>query len=139
MRGQNMDLKEVIEKSDGGLHKKVVKENPSTFRGPKAKARLLIQEQVFDIYDSIADNAKMISLILSLLWRIYEALPEESKVDLLPQDRYLIEYAFERFKNIQTRADVQFKREGVALIDKLLERQGKIGELVEKTIYGGQE
>lgn len=96
----------------------------------KALQRLEIQEQVFDNSDSIADNAKMISLLISVIRRMYEVMPEEQKALLVTEDRTMIEYTFEQFALIQTRADVQFATEGLALIDKLLGRQGQIGTIV---------
>ena len=96
----------------------------------KSKQRLEIQDQVFDNADSIADNAKMISLLISVVRRMYEIMPETQKADLDSDDRTMIEYTFSQFASTQTRADVQFAVEGLALIDKLLARQGQVGTIV---------
>jgi len=75
----------------------------------------------------------MISLIFSLMYRLYNALPEEIKQKLDPRDRQIIEYAFEKYRSIKTRADVQFQQEGVKMIDKLMDRQNKIARIIEET------
>lgn len=98
---------------------------------PKTKQRLAIQEQVFDNSDSIADNAKMISLLISVVRRMYEVMPEEQKSLLTADDRTMIEYTFGQFALTQTRADVQFTTEGLALVDKLLGRQAAIGTIIQ--------
>jgi len=125
-----MELKESMQQREGGFIKKTVVEKPSQFVGRKADIRFRIHHQVFDLYDSVADNAKMISLIFSILMRIWEALPDDIKSNIDEADVQLIDYAFTKFKNIRTRADVQFEKEGVGLIDKLMTRQDKIGKIV---------
>lgn len=97
----------------------------------KSLSRLQIQEEVFDNSDSIADNAKMISLMMTLVSRIYDVLDDTQKDNLSTDDRNLIEYTFNKFSNTNTRADVQFASEGITLIDKLLDRQASIGNIVK--------
>ena len=116
------------------FYKLVAVETPNIqVAGKKAKYRVIIEKEVFDIYDSVADNAKMISLIFSLLYRIYDALPNDIKNSINEKDRQIIEYAFEKFKSIKTRADVQFQTEGLKLIDKLMDRQYRIAKIIEET------
>ena len=43
--------------------------------------------------------------------------------------KILIEYIFDKFKLTNTRADIQLQEEGISLVDKLLDRQAKIGLL----------
>jgi len=96
----------------------------------KTKMRKSIQENVFDDRDAIADNAKMISLLLTLTSKVYSILPKEQKDLLSVEDKTVIEYVFEQFKLTNTRADIQFQKEGVAMIDKLLNRQELIGKII---------
>ena len=63
--------------------------------------------------------------------RIYSIIPDSEKDNLSDEDRTLIEYTFNKFESIQTRADVQFATEGITTIDKLLNRQAKIGDIVK--------
>ena len=98
----------------------------------KAKQRLEIEKQVFDIPDSVADNAKMILLMLSMNMRLYEAMTDEIKDNLSDEDRVMIEYTFEKYKSIKTRMDIQFATEGIGLIDKLMDRQEKIGKVLSQ-------
>jgi hypothetical protein len=125
-----MELKETIKQVKPCIYKKVVEEEPSYFIGKKGQWRYQIHKEVFDLYDSVADNAKMISLLFTLLSRIWDALPDDIKSNISDEDRQIIEYAFEKFHNIKTRADIQFQEEGTKLIDKLMDRQAKIGEIV---------
>ena len=126
-----MEIKQTIKQVKPNLFKKVSVEEPTYFKGRKGEVRYKVYKQVFDIYDSVADNAKMISLLFSIIMRIWDVLPDDIKSNISDGDRQIIEYAIENFRNIKTRADVQFEKEGVALIDKLMSRQKKIGELVD--------
>lgn len=105
-----------------------VDETPKTSK--KAHVRKKIHDEVFDLNDSVADNAKIISLTLTLLSRIYDVLPDDIKANLIDTDKQLIELAFGKFKTTITRGDVQFAKEGVGMINKILDRQNKVGEIV---------
>ena len=126
-----MEIKQTIKQIKPNLFRRVSIEEPAYFEGQKGIVRYKIHKQVFDIYDSVADNAKMISLIFSIIMRIWEALPDDVKSSINEDDVQVIEYAISQFKNIKTRADVQFEKEGLSLIDKLVTRQSKIGKLVD--------
>jgi len=118
--------------SDGVQYtKKIVEESEELPNTKKNRQRRQIQDEVFDVEDAIADNAKMISLLTTMLNRLYGVMPEEQKSLLDTDDRNLIEYALNKKSSIATRADVQFFQEGaVPMIDKLFERQAKIGMIV---------
>ena len=120
-----------------GLFKKLVVEEPDQLPlTKKGKMRYRVNNEVFDIHDSVADNAKAISLIFALLSRIYEALPASTKNRIPAEDRAMVEYAFQKYHSIQTRADVEFAVSGgKELIDRIMERQNKVGQLF-KEIYG---
>jgi len=107
--------------------KKVLDDEPKSDK--KSLVRKAIQDEVFDAEDSIADNAKMISLLLTMISRMYDALPATTKNNIV--DKTTIDYVLTKFANVQTRADVQFAQEGSSLIDKLLDRQATIGHLVK--------
>ena len=112
----------------GALRTPAVTEVPDTELkvDKKSKHRLAIQEQVFDNADSIADNAKIASLLLTVISRIYDIIPSSQKDNLDQNDRDMIEYTFNKFANTNTRADIQFATEGLALVDRLLDRQAAI-------------
>jgi len=126
-----MELKEKAKEVKPNLFTKVVVEEPTYFHGKKGLARYKIHKQVFDIYDSVADNAKMISLLFSLVSRIWSVMPNTQKNKLSQDEVDMINYVVNKFKEIRTRADVEFEKEGMNLIDKLMERQKKIGEIVD--------
>jgi len=119
------------------MFKKVIKEIPDEkpYSHKKYQLRYKINKEVFDLHDSVADNAKMISLIFALLTRIWEAIPNDIKDKMDKETREMVEYAFQKYHSIQTRADVEFLINGKELIDKLMDRQDKIGKLF-KEIYG---
>lgn len=98
----------------------------------KSQARYLIENEVFDIRDSVADNAKMISLLVSFIERIWSITPDDQKDNLSDEDRQAIEYVIGKFKETITWADIQWQQEGIGFADRLLERQGKIGEIIKK-------
>ena len=130
-----MKFKKVKKAVSKNLYKTFLVEEPSEMTyDKKARLRHSINDEVFDLHDSVADNAKMISLLFALLSRIYDALPDTVKANIPDKDREIIEYAFNRYHSIQTRADVEFAVNGINLINRLMERQSKIGELF-KEIY----
>ena len=101
----------------------------------KGLARKKIEEEVFDIQDSVADNAKMISLLTSVVRTLWEIIPDENK-KVLPDDaKQAIEYVMGKFKETTTWADIKWAQEGIGFADKLLERQGNIGKII-KEVYG---
>jgi len=126
-----MEIKQMIKQVKPNLFKKVFVEESTYFKGRKGEVRYKVHQQVFDIYDSVADNAKMISLLFSIIMRIWNVLPEDIKSKISDDDRQIIEYTIQSFKNVKTRADVQFEKEGTKLIDKLMIRQKRVGQLVD--------
>ena len=128
-----MKYKETMLTEDGTMFKKSIVEVPEEpSRDKKIQQRLKIQNEVFDIHDSVADNAKMISLLITMLNRIYTAIPEDIKTNISPADRSLIEYALNKKTAVTTRADIQVFTEGAAeTIDKLFARQAQIGNIVK--------
>ena len=129
-----MAYEEVIIRK-GGLISKGIKKVPDAetipTRDKKIVARKEIEENVFDLEDSVADNAKMLSLLITVISRIYSALSDDTKDNLSDTDRDVIEYTFDKFANTETRADVQFAKEGPLMIDKLMSRQAEIGAIVK--------
>jgi len=121
-------------KKDGMLFTKAVKKVYSDTISTDRKdfIRKDIQDEVFTIEDSVADNSKTISLLLTIVSRMYEAMNPTDKANIPPADVATIDYVINSFKTVQTRADIQFAAEGPALVDKLLARQGKIGEIVSR-------
>lgn len=117
---------------NGTTYKKAIKEELSTpSAGKKDEIRYKIETEVFDIHDSLADTTKWVSLLTTLTSRLYNILPEEQKALLSLTDRSLIETVFTKFSEVNTRCDVQFSQEGISLVDKLLERQAKLGEIIK--------
>ena len=123
----------IVNKQEGMLAKKAVRKTYDTEESTDKKAfiREAIQKEVFDEQDAIADNAKMISLLTTVMSRLYDILPAADKDNLAANDKAVIEQVFTKFKTTETRADVQFAIEGPTLIDKLLNRQGAIGNIIK--------
>ena len=97
----------------------------------KAEARYKIEKEVFDEKDSLADTAKWLSLLTTLVSTMYDTFTETQKAKIPTEQRALIEYTFTKFKATNTRGDVQFAQEGTSMVDKLLARQAQIGALVK--------
>jgi len=82
--------------------------------------------------DSIADLAKMVSLAFSVISTLWELTPDDAKEDIDADKKGMIDYAVSKFNATQTRADDQLAQEGVALIDKLYDREIAIAGIVRK-------
>ena len=124
------DYKEAFEKN-GQLYTKKIIEMPSEkiLEAKKGKQRKAIEENVFDLNDSVADNAKMISLLMSLFTRIWEIIPQDQKNSLTEAEILVMQNSIDLFKNTTTWADRLFETEGMAFVEKLYKRQEAIGEL----------
>ena len=126
-------FKEVKYTPDGIRYQKAIKEEinslPSTDK--KARVRYEIETEVFDLRDSVADNAKWLSLLTTLLSRMYGTFTDTQKNKLSTKDRALIEGVFATFATTNTRGDVQFAQEGPVMIQKIMQRQAQIGEIVK--------
>ena len=126
-------IKETIKEVRPNLFKKGYTEvlDTSVQTNKKAEARYKIEKEVFDEKDSLADTAKWLSLLTTLVSMMYETFTETQKAKMPAEQRALIEYTFTKFKATNTRGDVQFAQEGIAMVDKLLARQAQIGALVK--------
>ena len=114
----------------GALRTPVVEEVPTTFKGKKYFKRKEINEKVFDEADSIADNAKMISLMFSVVSRIWQIIPQEQKDTLEDSEVQVIDETIQKFRNTTTWADRLFAEEGTGLVDRLFARQEEIGNIM---------
>jgi hypothetical protein len=123
-----MAFKEVTVKK-GDFYKKGYQETLEAKHGKKYRVRSRINNEVFDLHDSVADNAKMISLLFSLIMRMYGTYTDTQKGRLDAGDRALIEDLFNAFTLSTTLADLQVQELGTAAISKLLERQARIAEI----------
>ncbi len=127
-----MELKEIKSTKNGTLFtKKVVEVQSEPSSTKKDFVRLKIQNEVFDDKDSIADTTKWVSLLTTLVSLMYDTFTETQKARLLDEHRSLIEYIFAKFKETNTRADVQFATEGISMVDKILDRQKAVGDIVK--------
>jgi len=98
--------------------------------GKKYQMRKEISENVFDLDDSVADNAKMISLLMTMMRKVYDALPDKSVIS--NNDIAFMDYAFNKHKNSITLADKEFAVNGNVFVDKLIDRQVQIKTLSDK-------
>lgn len=127
-------LKETVTTNGLLVQKAFVEELDKTPKiGKKPTAKYDIQNHVYeDLSDSVADNAKMISLIFAMGATIYEVLSATAKSKIPAQAKETIEYAIQKFHETQTWGDIQLAQEGHSAIDKLLKRQGDIGDIIKK-------
>ena len=113
--------------------KNIVDSEPKTDK--KSKLRYEIQEEVFDLSDSVADNAKLISLMFAMSVAMYNALSDDTKNNIPDDVKAKIEYAITKFGSIETWGQIQLNTEGNEAIDKLLDRQAKIGDIIKGLKY----
>jgi len=127
-------FRETKYKTPSGVFKRAVVEEiddtPKTDK--KHISRKRVQDEVFDLHDSVADNAKWASLLTGFVIRIYNALPEEIKNNIDPSDRQLIEALSAQFLETPTRLDVQIDKEGYGVIDRMLSRQKEVADIIGK-------
>lgn len=117
--------------SNRGLFKRQFASATGNMSLKKFKVRETINKEVFDIHDSVADLNKTVLLMISMLVRFYNSDFDNSKLSV--QDKAMIEYAFDKFINITNRLDLDFVSQGgFETIDKLLEAQQTIAEIINK-------
>jgi uncharacterized protein YifE (UPF0438 family) len=115
----------------------VVRPEPSeTTVLPREDTKKLIAHErdltIRNAEDSIADLAKMMSLAYSVISTLWKLVPDDTKDNIDTATRDMIDYSVLKFDEIETRADDQLADEGIALIDKLYERESGIAEIVRK-------
>ena len=115
---------------NGRVYTKAYQEKQEPKSGKKYEKRARINNEVFDIHDSVADNAKWASILTSFIVRLYDVMPEEQKALLDPNDRAIIEYMLNGFKATNTRMDIALQQDGTDIIDRMLERQQQIANII---------
>jgi len=105
---------------------------------PKSDIKKIISserdKEIRNSEDTLADLAKMNSLLFSMVAAIYSTLSTTAKAKLPVAERGVIDYAITKFTAMQTRGDRQLAKEGTALIDKLFDREEAIANLVDTLI-----
>lgn len=100
----------------------------------KLMHRKKIKTGVRDTDDSVADLAKWISLVTSMNFTIYNALSATAKSNIPAQERELIELCQSIFKNTETVGDLSLAREGGNLIQKIMNREKTIAQIINGEI-----
>jgi len=111
------DFPEILEKEDKELEKDIIASIRNT--------------EVRSVEDSIADLAKMNSLLFSCISAMYSAMTDTAKGKIDDRTKEIIDYSVEKFKETTTRADNQLMKEGTHLIDKLFDREAKIADIID--------
>jgi len=105
---------------------------------PKADIKKIISSErdkdIRNSEDTLADLAKMNSLLFSMVSTIYGTLSTTAKNKIPAAERAVIDYAITKFAAMQTRGDRQLAKEGIVLIDKLFDREEAIADLVDTLI-----
>ena len=108
---------------------------------PKAILKQLIathiDSEVRNPSDTLADLAKMNSLLFSMVAAIYSTLTPTAMSKIPAVDKAVIDYSMARFRAVQTRGDRQLATEGTKLIDKLFDREVAIADIVDLLINKG--
>jgi len=129
-----MKYKEIIEQQGILFKRKYKQELDSISNLKKGKARERINTELFDVEDSLADTTKMLFLVIAMLKRLYDVNFDITQ--LSQDDKDMIEYALNKYSEITTWLDVKFNEEGIALIDKLADRQNNLANII-KEVYNG--
>jgi len=108
---------------------------------PRDVLKQLIAKQrdaeIRNVDDTLADLAKMNSLLFSVVATIYSTLTPTAINKIPAAEKAVIDYAIKRFTAIQTRGDRQLATEGTKLIDKLFDREVSIADMVDLLISKG--
>jgi len=120
-----------------GLKTDAKRPNPSeNVKLPREKVKRLIAHErdltVRNIEDTVADLAKTNSILMDICSALWSIISDDAKKSIPKEKREIIDYAIQKFAQIQTRADYQLKEEGIKLIDKIYDREEKIAEIIKK-------
>lgn len=119
-------------KEENGIFKEYYKEDLcEEGDNIKFKERAVIDKEVFDIHDSVADNAKWAAILTTAISIIYNSLDEETKKRMDPRQRGLMDLLVSSYASTTTRFEVQYEKEGIDLIFKMISRQHKIGSIIK--------
>ena len=99
--------------------------------GSKGKIRKEISSKVADRDDLIADAFKLNFLIISAIKYIWYALPDDVKDNIPEEPRKLLEDSFKKYENTETIMDLYLANGDTSFIDRILERQNAITEIVK--------
>jgi len=97
------------------------------------KIRKGIREQISDRDDLIADLFKLNFLTISALKYVYKALPDDVKDDIPDKARDLLDNSFKKYEDTKTIMDLYIEKGDTSFIDRILDRQAKITEIIENT------
>ena len=128
--GPNSWLKNYRGVSDSVTRPTVTGTIPKSVR--KAMIAVERNTSVRNVEDTLADLAKMNSLLFSVVAALYKAMPATTLNKIPAAEKGLIDYAMAGFGNITTRADKQLATEGTALVDKLFDREVAIADIVDR-------
>jgi len=120
IRGEETDIAEPF--NEGKMQEEESKKVISSIRNKKVRT----------VEDSIADLAKMNSLLFSCISAMYGTMSDTAKSKIDEGTKELIDYSVEKFSNTQTRADRQLIKEGTGLVDKLFEREVQIADIIDE-------
>jgi len=138
-----MKLKEIVVREGMLSTKKFVEEPEIRPNNIKMHIRKDIRENVYDTEDAIADafkislaNMSMIYRLFLLVQKLYVADSNENGFhEIIPADlETAIEGIMNHYKDSKTIFDLKVEKEGLAFIDKLINRQSKIAEIIEEKI-----
>ena len=91
----------------------------------------VINNEVRSIEDSVADLAKMNSLLFSCISAMYGTMSDSAKGKMDVETKTIIDYSVDKFNTTKTRGNQQLMEEGTDLVDKLFEREEKIADIIE--------
>ncbi len=105
---------------------------PAVLPPDKARVRERIQEEAGDTDAMVGKLADMVSLIISAMSEMWRVTTPACKEKMDPVKVALVQYMFDRFAVTETSADVDFKIDAYATINKLVDVQGTVGTIMKE-------
>ena len=88
--------------------------------------------RVHSLEDTVADLAKINTLLMSFTTAMYNVLPATQKNNIPAEIKAVIDHATQKWPETMTRGDRQLAVEGTALLDKLFAREVIIADIVDQ-------
>ena len=118
----------------GMRHRTYYEEEPQKVGVKKGKIRKDISK-ISDRDDLIADLFKLNFLTISALKYVYNALPDDIKDDIPKKAKELLDSSFKKYEETKTIMDLYIENGDMAFIDRILERQKEITDIVKENKF----
>ena len=135
-----MKLQKITKRNGMLIKTKFVEQAEELPATPKTYIRKDIRDEVYDTEDAIADSFKLSLANMSMVYRLfllivqlYKDLDKEDELRaVIPVDlENAINEIMDYYKNTKTILDLKIEEEGLAFMNRVIERQNKIATIIE--------